>query len=161
MRMQTARDKRESRRQERIHQQRLRNMEHGTMVPGGVGTTDINRGHTNGFVWLKAVLSLLWGGNVGYIRGPREDIVILSTSGDREFYREGPYDSVSVQTGLIRVKGEIRKDGLDAFLRAKQVEASRTGPVEARSELMSFPRWASLSLRAWRMVLPHRRTRDQ
>jgi hypothetical protein len=153
--------RRELRRQERLAQQRFRNMEHGTLVPGGIVTVDINRGHMNLFVWLKAVLSLFWGGNVGYIRGPREDIVILSTSGDREFYREGPYDSVTVQTGLIRVVGEIRKDGLDAFLRGKQVEASRIGPVEARSDLMSFSRWISLSLRAWRMVLPHRRTRDR
>jgi hypothetical protein len=136
-------------------------MEHGTLVPGGIVTIDINRGHSNLFVWLKAILSLLWGGNVGYIRGPREDIVILSTSGDREFYREGPYDSVTVQTAFIRVTGEIRSDGLDAFLRAKQVGASRIGPIEGSSDLMSFSRLVSLSLRAWRLVLPHRRMRNQ
>jgi hypothetical protein len=152
---------RELRRKERVHQQRLSNMEHGAFVPGGIITIDINRGHSTLFIWLKAILSLLWGGNIGYIRGPREDIVILTTSGERELYREGPYDSVSVQTGLIRMKGEIHKDGLDAFLRSKQIDASRIGVVEARSDLISFPQLVTQSLRAWRMMLPHRRSRNR
>jgi hypothetical protein len=59
------------------------------------------------------------------------DIVVRDETGQRELYREGPYDAITVIQPLNRLLNEIRFTGLDAFLRTRQIVTSRVSPLDA------------------------------
>jgi hypothetical protein len=103
-------------------------------VPGGVVSIDPRKG-TSGFgLWSKLLLSSLWRSYFAAERMER-DIVVRDETRQRELYREGLYDAITVVQPLERLLTEIRSNGLDAFLRTRQVAASRVGPLDAPSRV--------------------------
>jgi hypothetical protein len=84
-------------------------------VPGGIVVLDPYRGRPVAF-WLKRMgLGLL---TLGYsaFSGLDQDIVIRSSKGDRELYREGPYRQGAANLAMNRIVAEIRSTGLEPFL---------------------------------------------
>jgi hypothetical protein len=69
---------------------------------------------------------------------PAEDVVIHSADGARELYREGPYRRPSAQAVMKRVVEAVHDEGLESFLRARQMEQSRLGPVQVSNGRMGF-----------------------
>jgi hypothetical protein len=109
----------------------------GIEVPGGNVALDPYRGSPVAF-WLKRMgLGLL---TLGYsaFSGIDQDIVIRSSDGVREFYREGPYRRGAADLAMKRIVAEIRSSGLEPFLRERQVENSRIGPIVAPSGRISL-----------------------
>jgi hypothetical protein len=98
-------------------------------VPGGVVSIDPPTGTSGIGVWSKVLLSALWRSSFAAERMER-DIVVRDETRQRELYREGPYDAITVVQPLERLLTEIRSNGLDAFLRTRQVAASRVGPLD-------------------------------
>ena len=104
------------------------------MVPGGVVTIDPYRGRPSFLVWSKLLLSAVW---LSYFAAERmeRDIVIHDETHQRELYREGPYNSITVAQPLDRLLAEIRSDGLTAFLKDRQIASSRVGPIDVPSRV--------------------------
>lgn len=59
------------------------------------------------------------------------DIVVRDRNRQPELYREGPYDAITAAQPLERLLTEPRSNGLDAFLRTRQIAASRVDPLDA------------------------------
>jgi hypothetical protein len=97
-------------------------------VPGGVVSIDPRKGTSGIDLWSKLLLSALWRSYFAAERMER-DIVVRDETRQRELYREGPYDAITVVQPLERLLAEIRFNGLDAFLRTRQVATSRAGPL--------------------------------
>jgi hypothetical protein len=106
----------------------------GIVVPGGVVTIDPYRGKPSIVVWSKLLLSGFWRSYFAAERMER-DIVICDANRERELYREGPYNGITVNAPLERLLTEIRSNGLDAFLRTRQVAASQLGPLDVPSRV--------------------------
>jgi hypothetical protein len=108
--------------------------EWGFEVPGGFVTTKLR----GGVPLLDSVIRSSWAS----ARGAEQDIVIQDESRERELYREGPFNNISVEFPLKRILAEIESKGLDEFLRRRQIENSQIGPVSAPSGNMGYWRWA-------------------
>jgi hypothetical protein len=63
------------------------------------------------------------------------DIVIHDETRERELYREGPYNGITVNQPLDRLLREVRSSGLDVFLRTRQVASSQVGPLDVPSRV--------------------------
>ncbi len=59
----------------------------------------------------------------------RRDVVVRDASDNRELYREGPYNAITVQRPLEGILQELEQSGLDQFLRKRNLEQSRIGPI--------------------------------
>jgi hypothetical protein len=117
-------------------------------VPGGTVALDPYRGHPGAF-WLKRMgFGLL---TLGYSAFSLidQDIVIRSSDGVRELYREGPYRQGAADLRMQRIVAEIRSTGLEVFLRERQVENSRIGPIVASSGRVNL---FQLNMDYWRAV---------
>jgi hypothetical protein len=67
-----------------------------------------------------------------------QDIVIRSSDGLRELYREGPYRQGAANLAMNRIVVEIGSTGLEPFLRERQIERSQIGPIAVSSDRMSL-----------------------
>lgn len=103
-------------------------------VPGGLISIDPYRGKPGVVVWTRLLLSSVWRSYFAAERMER-DIVIHDDTGERELYREGPYNNVTVARALEHILAAIQSQGLDAFLRAHQIASPRVGPVDAPSRV--------------------------
>jgi len=120
----------------------------GIEVPGGIVALDPYRGRPVAF-WVKRMgLGLL---TLGYsaFSGFDQDIVIRSSDGGRELYREGPYRQDAANQAMNRIVAEIRSTGLEPFLRERQIERSRIGPIAESSGRTSL---FQLNVDFWRNV---------
>jgi hypothetical protein len=99
-----------------------------TEVPGGVVTTVVR--------WRSVIWPLLDLGR--YAGGVSRDIVIRDSTGARELYREGPYNQITVNRPLNRILAEIEAEGLESFLRKRQIEQGQIGPISERSDRVSL-----------------------
>lgn len=72
----------------------------------------------------------------------QRDIVVRDASDGRELYREGPYNAVTVRRPLEGILEELGNSGLDQFLRKRNLEQSRIGPI---SEATGSPSSSELS----------------
>jgi hypothetical protein len=98
-------------------------------IPGGVVSIDPSKGTFGIDLWFNLLLSAVWRSYFAAEHMDR-DIVVRDETRQRELYREGPYDAITVVQPLERLLAEIRSNGLGAFLRNHQVAASRVGPLE-------------------------------
>ncbi len=114
--------------------ERLLDPKRGIAVPGGVVTIDPYRGKPSLAVWAKLLFSGIWRSYFAAERMER-DIVIHDETRQRELYREGPYNGITVTQPLERLLSEIRSSGLDVFLRTRQVAASQVGPLDVPSRV--------------------------
>jgi hypothetical protein len=102
----------------------------GVSIPGGIVTIDLYRGVNPVLWWIWTVVRFPLTGPNG-VSLIKRDLVISDDSGERELYREGPYDNITVVHPLERILAEIRADGLDQFLFKRRVEGSRIGPLSS------------------------------
>jgi hypothetical protein len=115
----------------------LLDAKHGVEVPGGVVVIDMYRGMAPLRFWIRSLTSVLW--RVQYAAKFLErDIVILDSSRRRELYREGPYNNITVNRPLERLLAEIENVGLDQFLRIRQIQSSRVGPLSVDQKPLGF-----------------------
>ena len=85
----------------------------GIAVPGGIVTIEPHRGKNP---QASRATELLQVANpIGAIDVKR-DVVIWDTAHERELYRDGPYDAITVDRPLDRVVAEVKQDGVEAFL---------------------------------------------
>jgi len=94
----------------------------GITIPGGLVIVDPYRNQSPARFWGRALLGGI-GGPYGVL-GIRRDIVILDPTKRHELYRSGPYDAISVNTGLRRILAEIKDLGLDEFLRTRHSDST-------------------------------------
>jgi hypothetical protein len=128
----------------------------GIKIPGGLIVVDEYRAKGSGWLFLRSLGTTIVRG--GYnARGVTRDIVIFGPDGKRELYREGPYNAITVNAPLRRIQSDIRKQGLDPFLREKQVRDGHLGPISTPSGQMGIKDVMSLyvsqitrRLRFWR-----------
>ena len=112
------------------------------VVPGGVIVIQPHgKSEHPLWFWLRSVSSVFWRGYFAAARLER-DIVILDSARERQLYRDGPYNSITVTASLNRLVQEIQENGLDNVLRSLQVQESRIGPVQ----IEEIP---SQSIRSW------------
>ena len=109
--------------------ERLLAAKKGIVVPGGIVTIDPYRGKASRVIWAKLLISGFWRSYFAAERMER-DIVIYDEARERELYREGPLDGITLNQPLERLLTGIRSVELDAFLRSRQVAVSRVGPLD-------------------------------
>ena len=112
----------------------------GYEVPGGFITTKFHRGRRG------AVYSVI-ANFMPNALGALQDIVILDERRERELFREGPYNNISVRIPLQRARTEIARLGLDEFLRTRQIENAQIGPLTIPTVGLEFP--TARYLRTW------------
>jgi hypothetical protein len=112
-----------------------------TEIPGGIIAVDLARGRSPGVYWLKAIGRQLLIGSYFSSSGVSRDIVVLDPSRSKVLFREGPYDGITVDRKLEKVTDEIRGQGLDQFLRSRQIANSQVGPVTAPSGYIGLRQW--------------------
>jgi hypothetical protein len=94
-------------------------------VPGGWLSVG-RRQHDNAlFYWLKTVFLA----SAYSVAGASRDIILLDANGERELYREGPYNGITVNRAIRRLATELEQIGVNEFVRAKQLEDRQVGPV--------------------------------
>ena len=86
-----------------------------------------------------------------------QDVVVRDDQGS-ELYREGPFNGIAIGGKVSRLTAEIRRDGLEAFMRRQHIENAQLGPVQAPSGNSRFPDLAYL--RAWMGTVFHRNHHD-
>jgi hypothetical protein len=129
-------------------------------VPGGIVTIDSYRKRSRLGFWIKYIVRIFFEGGFS-ASGMLRDIVIKSPAGDRELYREGPYDGLSIEGALGKLVNEVRKVGVEQFLRSRQVADQRIGPISVHSGEPTFVQSvAPVAEVAWNRLVG-RRSRDR
>jgi hypothetical protein len=85
----------------------------GIAVPGGIVTIEPHRGKNP---QVSRATELLQVANPYGAIDVKRDIVIWDSAHERELYRDGPYDAITVDRPLDRVVAEVHQDGVVAFL---------------------------------------------
>jgi hypothetical protein len=85
----------------------------GIAVPGGIVTIEPHRGKNP---QVSRATELLQVANPFGANDVKRDIVIWDSGHERELYRDGPYDAITVTRPLDRVVAEVNQDGVEAFL---------------------------------------------
>jgi hypothetical protein len=115
-------------------------------VPGGVIWVDLKHGRNPFMYWVLVLLHLP-------LRDPKplslmkRDVVISDENRERELYREGPYDEFSVGRHLDAVVREVEREGLQVFLRRRQVEDGSIGRISVSSGEVDLTKWTEESAR--------------
>jgi len=87
--------------------------------------------------------------------GARRDIVVQDAS-DREVYREGPYDEITFDRPMQRIVGEIRREGLEHWLRSERINNKQLGPVRAPTGTVTGWRLIAVEWQAFKNALLRR-----
>lgn len=98
-------------------------------VPGGWVAVDRRRHELAFTYWIK----VLFFASAYSAAGVARDIVILDPTGERELYRDGPYNGITVNRVLESLVAELERMGVDEFVRAHQVQDRQLGPVSQAS----------------------------
>ena len=61
--------------------------------------------------------------------GVKRDIVVWDEGHEQQLYRDGPYDSITVNRPLERIVAELNRDGVQEFVRSRGGGDSRTVSV--------------------------------
>ncbi len=85
----------------------------GIAVPGGIVTIEPHQGKNPK---VSRTTELLQVANPFGANEVRRDIVIWDSAHERELYRDGPYDAITVNNPLARVVAEVNQNGVDVFL---------------------------------------------
>jgi hypothetical protein len=85
----------------------------GISVPGGIVTIEPHLGKSP---QVSRATELLQVANPFGANEVKRDIVIWDSAHERELYRDGPYDAITVNRPLDRVVTEVNQDGVKAFL---------------------------------------------
>jgi hypothetical protein len=85
----------------------------GIVVPGGIVTIEPHRGNNPQVSRAKELLEVA---NPYGAIDVKRDIVVWDSAHERELYRDGPYDAITVNRPLDRVVAEVNQDGVEAFL---------------------------------------------
>ena len=82
-------------------------------MPGGIVTIEPHQGKNPK---VSRTTELLQVANPFGANEVRRDIVIWDSAHERELYRDGPYDAITVNNPLARVVAEVNQNGVDVFL---------------------------------------------
>jgi hypothetical protein len=104
----------------------------GILVPGGVITIDLNRSWNPILRWILMAIQVPIRG-YNWVSLITRDIVITDAAGERELYREGPSNNITVDRPLDALVAEIKRDGLDQFLLKRPIADSSTSPLSISS----------------------------
>jgi len=104
----------------------------GIPVPGGVVWIDLRRGRSAIVHGALVALQVPFRGSSWLPLRPR-DIVISDDESDRELYREGPFDSFSVNRPLKELLEVINSRGLESFLKSQHLASKEIGPLQIAS----------------------------
>jgi hypothetical protein len=85
----------------------------GIPVSGGIVTIEPHVSRTPA---LSQAASLLQAVNPIGAASVHRDIVIWDPLHERELYRDGPYDAITVNRPLDRIVAEVNREGIEAFL---------------------------------------------
>jgi hypothetical protein len=85
----------------------------GITVPGGIVTIEPHQGKNP---QISRAAELLQVANPFGAIDVKRDIVIWDSTHERELYRDGPYDAITVDRPLDRVVAEVNQDGVEVFL---------------------------------------------
>jgi hypothetical protein len=85
----------------------------GIVVPGGIVTIEPHQGKNP---QPSRATELLQVANPFGANDVKRDIVIWDMAHERELYRDGPYDAITVNRPLDRVVAEVKRDGVEGFL---------------------------------------------
>jgi hypothetical protein len=85
----------------------------GIAVPGGIVTIEPHQGKNP---QVSRATELLQVANPFGANEIKRDIVIWDSARERELYRDGPYDAITVNRPFDRVLAEVNQDGVEAFL---------------------------------------------
>lgn len=134
---------------------RKADLSHAVPVPGGWLTVG-RRQHDNAlFYWVKT----LFFASAYSVAGASRDLILLDASGERELYREGPYNGITVNGAIRRLTSELERIGVDEFVRSRQLEDMQLGPIMRASGNIGFLGYMSPYVyRLWH--LPFRRRRS-
>jgi hypothetical protein len=102
----------------------------GIEVPGAYVALDPYRGRSKVVFWMKNMgLGFLSRGDSAFYSVMTQDVVVRDSDDSRELYREGPLSRSSAISAMNRYAEEIRRIGLDEFLRKRQIELAQLGPI--------------------------------
>jgi hypothetical protein len=95
----------------------------GIAVPGGLVTIEPHRTKRNrvpkGRIFLLAALPFA-------ALDVKRDIVVWDEAHEHQFYRDGPFDAITVKRPLERIVAELDLDGVDQFIARRSGGKSRT-----------------------------------
>jgi hypothetical protein len=128
----------------------------GIDVPGGIIIVDLYRGKGALRLWTKLVIAGLLGSYA--VVAIKRDVVIQDPLRERELYREGPYDQITVSPALQRMTNEIKTVGLNEFLKIRQVENARVGPVSISAKPVGFAKETVPYLSSFERLFARRKT---
>ena len=118
----------------------------GNRVPGGSVGAELRGSHLGAAVLAAGGPGSVW-----------QDVVVRDENGS-ELYREGPFNGFAIGGRVSRLTAEIRREGLEAFIRRQHIENAQLGPVQAPSGNWRFPDLAYL--RAWMGTVFHGKHHD-
>ncbi len=95
----------------------------GVAVPGGIVTVEPHRSNDGGVPRAKVLLQSTTA--IGAVSVKR-DIVVWDESREHQLYRDGPYDSITVNRPLERVIAELNRVGAQEFVSSRGGGESRT-----------------------------------
>jgi hypothetical protein len=121
-------------------------------VPGGWLAVDRPRHESPVIYWIKAALLA----GLYSVGGVARDIVILDPSGGRELYREGPYDGITISQPLKALEAELKRTGVEEFVRVRQLHGGQPGPISQPSGRITVMLRLSLLLHRARKPLSRR-----
>ena len=95
----------------------------GVEVPGGIVTIEPHQTSDGDVPRAKVLLQSATAIGAGSVK---RDIVVWDESREHEFYRDGPYDSITVNRPLERVITELNRVGVQEFVSSRGGGESRT-----------------------------------
>jgi hypothetical protein len=95
----------------------------GIAVPGGIVTIEPHLSRDGQVPRAKVLLQATTAMGAANVK---RDIVVWDEAHDQQLYRDGPYDSITVNRPLERIVAELKRDGVDAFVRSRGGGDSRT-----------------------------------
>jgi hypothetical protein len=98
----------------------------GTAVPGGIVTIEPHLTNDGGVPRAKMVLQATTAIGAANVK---RDIVVRDEAHEQQLYRDGPYESITVNRPLERLVAELNREGVQDFVRSRGGGDSRTVSV--------------------------------
>jgi hypothetical protein len=88
----------------------------GIAVPGGVVTIEPHLSNNGRVPRTKVVLQATTAIGAASVK---RDIVVWDEAHEKQLYRDGPYDSITVHRPLERIVAELNRDGVGEFVKGR------------------------------------------
>ena len=95
----------------------------GIEVPGGIVTIEPHLSKNGEVPRAKVLVQATTAMGAASVK---RDIVVWDEAHEQQLYRDGPYDSITVNRPLERIVAELNRDGVQGFVRSRGGGDSRT-----------------------------------